>query len=47
MVCKNVLHHRVGEIPEVCFMHIKRAENGETTWGLHLMEKQQCNENNR
>ena len=47
MVCKNVLHHRVGEIPEVCFMHIKREENGETTWGLHLMEKQQCNENNR
>ena len=23
---------RVGEIPEVCFMHIKRAECGETTW---------------
>ena len=28
-------------------MYIKRAECGETTWGLHFMQKQQCNENNR
>ena len=43
MFCPN----RMGEIPEVCFMHIKRAECGKTTWGLHFMQKQQCNENNR
>ena len=45
MVCTRMFGpHRVGGIPEVCFMHIKRAECGETTWGLHFMQKQQCNE---
>ena len=35
MVCtRTFCTRRVGEIPEVCFMHIKRAECGEseTTW---------------
>ena len=48
MVCTRMFcPSRVQEIPEVCFMHRKRAECGETTWGLHFMQKQQCNENNR
>ena len=48
MVCTRMFCPRgVGEIPEVCYMHIKRAEGRETTWGLHFMQKQQCKENNR